>query len=118
MSVLKNANVACLCRLIFPCPLSNSRNCHVPCHYLFGPHVAVAKVHVTMLNLRNGHVALLMLGVYGHYSGGVVVCGGSQVQDAGGCRYRRTSIDGMQNAQLGGGGRGVIAADEPELAAV
>ena len=116
MSILRNANVACLCRLILP--LSPVKFKKWPCPYLFGPHVAVAKVHDALLNLRNGHVALSILGIYGHHSGGVVVCGGSQVQDAGGCRYRRTSIDGMQNAQLGGGGRGVIAADEPELAAV
>ena len=36
------------------------------CHYLFGPHVAVAKVHVTLSNLRNGYVALSILVVYGH----------------------------------------------------
>ena len=54
MSILRNANMACLCRLKCPCPLSNLRNGRVPCHYLFGPQVAVAKVHVALWNLRNG----------------------------------------------------------------
>ena len=44
-------------------PLSNLRNGHVPCHYLLGPHVTVAKVHVALSILGNGHVALSVLGV-------------------------------------------------------
>ena len=55
--------------LQFPLPLSNLRNDHVPCHHLFGPHIAVANVHVALSNLRNSHVALLALGVKGHWSG-------------------------------------------------
>ena len=46
-----------------PCPLSNLRNGHVQCHYLVGPHVADANVHVALSNLRNGYVALSILGV-------------------------------------------------------
>ena len=43
--------------------LSNLRNGHVACHNLFRPHVAVAKVHVALSTLRNGHGALSILGV-------------------------------------------------------
>ena len=46
--------------------LSNLRNGHDPCHYFFGPHVAVSKVHVALSNLRNSQVALSILGVKGH----------------------------------------------------
>ena len=49
-----------------PCPLSILRNSYVTCHYLFRPHVNVVKVHVALSNLRNGHVALSILGVKGH----------------------------------------------------
>ena len=45
------------------CPLSNIRNANAPCHYTIGANVAVNKGHVTLLNLRNGHVALSILGV-------------------------------------------------------
>ena len=58
----------------FPCPLSNLRNGHVPCHYLFGAHVAVTKVHVALSNLRNKPVTLSILGVKGH-SFGRALCG-------------------------------------------
>ena len=34
--------------------------------YHFGPHVTVVKLHVVVLNLKNGHVALLIFGVQGH----------------------------------------------------
>ena len=38
--------------------------------YLCGPHIAVSKVHVPLSNLRNGHVALSIIGVQGHKSEG------------------------------------------------
>ena len=49
----------------FPCPLSNLRNANVPCHYIIWANVAVDKGHVTLSNLKNGHVALSILGVWG-----------------------------------------------------
>ena len=65
MSILRNANLACLCRLILP--LSPVEFKKWPCPmYLFERHVAVAKVHVPLSNLTNGYVALSMLGVLGH----------------------------------------------------
>ena len=68
ISILRNGNVACLCRLNFPskCPLSNLRIDHVPCHYPIGPHVAVDKVYNALSNLRNSHVVLSILEVKGH----------------------------------------------------
>ena len=71
MTILRNANFACLCRLIFPMPLSNLNFKKCPCHYLFGPHVTVAKVHVALYNFRNGHVALSILGVVGRSAYGI-----------------------------------------------
>ena len=39
----------------------------LPFHYIsFSAHVAVIKGHVSPMNLRNGHVALSVLGVKGH----------------------------------------------------
>ena len=69
MSILRNANVACLCRLRFPLSPVDFKHCQCPMSLFFGPHVAVAKGHVALWNLRNGHVALSILGVKGHHLG-------------------------------------------------
>ena len=63
VSILRNAYVACLCRLFMPmshvefkkcpCRMSNLRNGPVACQY----------AQCRMSNLRNGHVALSILGV-------------------------------------------------------
>ena len=45
-----------------PSPV-NLRNTNVPCHYIIKVTVGVAKGYVALLNLRNGHVALLISGV-------------------------------------------------------
>ena len=39
LSILRNANAACLCRLC-PCYMSNLRKGYVPCHYNFNPPVS------------------------------------------------------------------------------
>ena len=49
---------------LVPCRIL--KNDPVPCHYRLEPHVAVANVHHALSNLRNSHVALLILGVKGH----------------------------------------------------
>ena len=64
MSILRNANVACLC-------LSVSLLSHVEfkkrlCHYIVIPHVAHHKALCHMSNLRNANVALSILRVKGH----------------------------------------------------
>ena len=63
---LRNDNVTCFYRLILP--LSYVDYYHVPCHYmyLFLPYITVAKAHVALLNLRNCHVALSILGSKDH----------------------------------------------------
>ena len=49
-----------------PCPLLTFKNAHVYGHYIFQAHAVVTKAHVTLLNIRNAHVALLILRVKGH----------------------------------------------------
>ena len=63
------------------------KNGHVPCDYLFRPHVAVKKVHVALSNSRNSHVTLSVLGVKGprRRHGWVVVGGGWRVCQVGVC---------------------------------
>ena len=46
--------------------MSNLRNDYVPCHYIFSPRVACHLALCHMSNLRNAHVALSVLGVWGH----------------------------------------------------
>ena len=57
----RNTNVACLCRFTFPLfPVEfNKWQCHMSLSCL-------AQVQVGLLNLRNGHVALSIMGVKGH----------------------------------------------------
>ena len=45
MSILRNANVACLFAYLFLCPLSNLRNDHVACHYDSEAPVVSLKAH-------------------------------------------------------------------------
>ena len=45
------------------CRTSNLREAYVTCHSLSKQMSHVAKPHVTLLNLRNGHVALSILAV-------------------------------------------------------
>ena len=45
------------------CHLSNLRNSHVSCHYLFYHHVACHLDLCRMSNLRKAHVAVSNLGV-------------------------------------------------------
>ena len=49
-----------------PCQFKEMAMSHVTIKILFGPHVAVAKVHVALLNLKHGQFALSILGVNGH----------------------------------------------------
>ena len=68
--ILRNANVACFCRLFSPmspvyskkcpCPMSLYSSSHCHCHYI--------KACVALSNLSNAHVALSNLRVEGHSS--------------------------------------------------
>ena len=71
MPILRNGNVACPCHLFSS--MSHVKSEKVMSHVtiIFSP----CRKSVTlrcMLNLRNGHVAVSILGVKGHNSGGQV----------------------------------------------
>ena len=48
-------------------PLSIFINGHVLCDYICQANAVVTNIFVAMLNLRNDHGALLILGVEGHW---------------------------------------------------
>ena len=64
MLVLRNANVASLCRLFFT--MSNLRKAYVTRHYIFKPMSYVTRVNITLSNFKRRHVALSISGLKPH----------------------------------------------------
>ena len=54
MSILRNDNVACLCRIFSS--MLNLRNEYVTCHYIFSLHVAWSRAIIVELILHNGGI--------------------------------------------------------------
>ena len=66
LSILRNANVACLCRLFFT--MSHVEFMKGLCHMSLAcyPMSHFTRAHVAMSNFKNGHVALSNVGVNIH----------------------------------------------------
>ena len=76
MSILRNGNVACLCCSFSP--MSHVEFKKRLCNrslLIFTSYVACHYALCRMLNLRNAHVALLILGVKGHSVEGCISLG-------------------------------------------
>ena len=64
MSILRNANSHVSCHLILPLSPVEFKKCQCPMSlYHLSLYRSDDKGHVALLNLRNGHVALSILGV-------------------------------------------------------